>query len=183
MMKITRHIFPLVLLLVFFASCGQREGKIIPRGELAEIYAQMLIMDQWISSTPGTRQMADTSLVYEPILERYGYTSADYRMSVDLYMDDPERFSRILRTTVSIFDERLKELERIKTEQEHLEELRKRIEQLEESVRDVLDSVLLGISHFHPDSFASDTSYFEKLIKADTVKIDTLRIDLWQSRE
>ena len=182
-MKILRYIFPLILSLVFFASCGEREGKIIPRGELAEIYAQMLIMDQWISSTPGTRQMADTSLVYEPILNKYGYTSADYRLSVDKYMDDPERFSRILRTTVSIFDERLKELELKRVEQEREEELLKRIEKLAEIVRAEVDSALLSISHFHPDSFANDTSYFEKLIKADTVKVDTITIDLWQSRE
>ncbi len=183
MMKFLRHIFPIILSLVFLASCGEREARVIPRGELAEIYAEMLVVDQWITATPGTRQMADTSLVYEPILNKYGYTSADYRLSVDKYMDDPERFSRILRTTVSIFDQRLKELERKKIEQERQEEVLKRIDKLRESVRNVLDSTLLSISHFHPDSFASDTSYFEKLIKVDTAKVDTLKIELWQSRE
>ena len=182
-MKFLRHIFPMILSLVFLASCGEREARVIPRGELAEIYAEMLVVDQWITATPGTRQMADTSLVYEPILNKYGYTSADYRLSVDKYMDDPERFSRILRTTVSIFDQRLKELERKKIEQERQEEVLKRIDKLRENVRNVLDSTLLSISHFHPDSFASDTSYFEKLIKVDTAKVDTLKIELWQSRE
>jgi hypothetical protein len=182
-MKILRRIFPLLLSLVFFVSCAEREGKIIPRGELAEIYAQMFLMDQWINSNPRTRHMADTSLVYEPILNRYGYTSADYRASVDKYMDDPERFSIILRTTVSIFDKKLKELELKRLEQEREEELLRRIEKLAESVRAEVDSALLSISHFHPDSFANDTSYFEKLIKADTVKVDSIKIDLWQSRE
>ena len=106
MMKIIRHIFPMILSLVLLVSCAEREARVIPRGELAEIYAQMLVVDQWITATPGTRQMADTSLVYEPILNKYGYTSADYRLSVDKYMDDPERFSRILRTTVAVFDKK-----------------------------------------------------------------------------
>lgn len=106
-----RHI-PVVLaaLLLVFASCKKEEAKVIPRGKLAKIYAEMLVTDQWISTTPGIRQIADTSLVYEPILEKYGYTSADYRRSVDHYMDDPERFSRILRTSSDILDKRLREL-------------------------------------------------------------------------
>ena len=120
-MKILRHIFPVILSVMFLCSCGERDGKVIPRGELAEIYAQMLLMDQWIVGTPGARQIADTTLVYEPILNEYGYTKADYRKSVDVYMNDPERFSRILRTTVEIFDEMLKDLEVRKAEHDRLE--------------------------------------------------------------
>ena len=109
-MKILRHIFPVILSVMFLCSCGERDGKVIPRGELAEIYAQMLLMDQWIVGTPGARQLADTTLVYEPILNEYGYTKADYRKSVDEYMNDPERFSRILRSSGEKLEKRLKEL-------------------------------------------------------------------------
>ena len=70
----------------------------------------MLVTDQWAQSTPSLRRIADTSLVYEPILEKYGYTSEDYQLSVDSYMDDPERFSRILRSTSKILDAQLKDL-------------------------------------------------------------------------
>ncbi|MGN1220408.1 MAG: DUF4296 domain-containing protein, partial [Candidatus Cryptobacteroides sp.] len=62
----------------------------------------------------SVKRMADTSLVYEPILEKYGYSSADYRKSVETYMDDPERYSRILRTTAEILDKRIKELQQLK---------------------------------------------------------------------
>ena len=51
------------------ASCRKDETKVIPRGKLAKIYAEMLVTDQWITTTPGIRMIADTSLVYEPILE------------------------------------------------------------------------------------------------------------------
>lgn len=106
------------------------EGKVIPRSKLAEIYAEMFMTDQWISSTPGVRHIADTSLVYEPILEKYGYTSADYRMSVDRYMDDPERFSRILRTTGELLDKRLTSLKKRKEELDHIKALEKLLHQL-----------------------------------------------------
>lgn len=113
MRSLFRHI-PVVFaaILLVFASCRKEDAKVIPRGKLAKIYAEMLVTDQWITTTPGIRQIADTSLVYEPILEKYGYTSADYRRSVDHYMNDPERFSRILRTSSEILDKRLRELRR-----------------------------------------------------------------------
>ena len=127
-MRLLRHIMTVVSLLLLAVSCGEKKDKVIPRGKLAEIYAEFLVMDQWVSSNSNLRRMADTTLVYEPILERYGYTSADYRKSVDVYMNDPERFSRILRTTGTILDKRLKDLERRRTEMEHEEELRKQME-------------------------------------------------------
>lgn len=116
--------------LVLLSSCSRDEAEVIPRGKLAEIYAEMLMTDQWITSTPGFRHIADTSLVYEPILEKYGYDSKDYRRTVDVYMDDPERFSRILRTTVAILDERLNELRKQEKILEEEEARRKRLEML-----------------------------------------------------
>ena len=100
-----------VLICGIISSCDKDDTKVIPRGKMARIYAEMLMTDQWITSTPGIRMIADTSLVYEPILEKYGYNSGDYRKSVDAYMDDPERFARILRTSAEILEKRIKELE------------------------------------------------------------------------
>ena len=113
------------VVLLLALSCGGKKDKVIPRGKLAEIYAEMLLTDQWITSNPGNRHIADTSLVYEPILEKYGYSSADYRRSVDIYMDDPERYSRILRSTADILDSKLKGLQQRKEQIEHEEALRK----------------------------------------------------------
>lgn len=105
------HIAALAVLMCgIISSCGKDDTKVIPRKKMARIYAEMLMTDQWITSTPGIRMIADTSLVYEPILEKYGYDSDDYRRSIDAYMDDPERFARILRTTGEILQERISEL-------------------------------------------------------------------------
>ena len=81
-----RNICLITSFLLLFAC--SREAKVIPRGKMAQIYAEMLVTDQWINSTPSVKRMADTSLVYEPILEKYGSSSADYRKSVETYMDD-----------------------------------------------------------------------------------------------
>lgn len=117
MRHLRKHILlPIVALIL--ASCSNDEAEVIPRGKLADIYAEMLMTDQWISSTPGVRMIADTSLVYEPILEKYGYDKYDYVKSVDHYMNDPERFSRILRTSAERLDKRLAELKKLKQRQE-----------------------------------------------------------------
>lgn len=129
-MRLIRHIMLMTAVFLLAVSCDRKEDKVIPRSKLAEIYAEMMLVDQWIMNNPGNRHIADTSLVYEPVLERYGYTSADYRKSVDVYMNDPERFSRILRTTTEILGEKLSALEDQKKEIEHQEALRKLRESL-----------------------------------------------------
>lgn len=130
-----RHIAAIAAILtLFLTSCGGDRVKVIPRDELAQIYAEMMMTDQWIINTPNVRLIADTSLVYEPILEKYGYDSDDYRKSVDVYMDDPERFARILRQTGDLLGARLTDLEARKAEMDRLEEIRKKMEKFRPDV-------------------------------------------------
>lgn len=125
MKKCSGHILALMAAAMFvLASCGKDEAVVIPRDDMARIYAEMLLTDQWIMNTPNVRLIADTSLVYDPILAKYGYDAEDYRLSVDRYMDDPERFAKILRNTVEILDARHKELELKKAEMQRLEALK-----------------------------------------------------------
>lgn len=92
---------------VLSCSCGSR---VIPKDKLAEIYADMFLADQWLEANPAARRTADTTCVYEAVFEKYGYDADDYRASLDHYMDDPERFSKILRKSASILEARLNEL-------------------------------------------------------------------------
>ncbi len=114
MKRKTWHIILLCAALpVLFFSCGKDGARVIPRSVLAKIYAEMLVTDQWIAYEPSVKHVADTSLVYEPILEKYGYTSEDYRKSVEHYLDDPDRFSRIFRSASEILDARIRELKEL----------------------------------------------------------------------
>lgn len=137
---------------IFLASCGKDEAEVIPRDELARIYAEMLLTDQWIVHTPNIRLIADTSLVYSPIFEKYGYDADDYRKSIDHYMDDPERFARIFRETGEILDARLSELEKRKEDILRMEKLRLEAEKYrpdikwEEIYRDRQDSAYVRFS-------------------------------------
>ena len=133
-MKIFKHIFPAIIALILFSSCSNSEEKLISRRDLAEIYAEMLLTDQWIALRPELRRQADTSLVYEPILNKYGYTTKDYIYTMDKYMDDTERYSRILRSTVEILEKKLKKLENKKSEIKRQEEIDRRLERIRKEV-------------------------------------------------
>ena len=108
------HIFSAIAALFFLVGCSCSKPKVISKGKLAEIYAEMLVVDQWLLEHSKYRTQADTSLVYEPIFQKYGYTTEDYRASLEHYMNDPERYSRILRRTTEILDEKLTELKDLK---------------------------------------------------------------------
>lgn len=132
MIRFWKHILPFVAAIVL-ASCSKHEVEVIPRSKMADIYMEMFMTDQWITSTPGMRMIADTSLVYEPILEKYGYDKLDYMHSVDFYMHDPERFSRILRVCVDKLDKRIKHLRKMQRQQELEAEAAKKLEKFLES--------------------------------------------------
>ena len=100
-----RKSFRVILLafvgLALLASCG-RKGRVIPASKMAEIYAEIYVSDQWVVLNPKARRVIDTTRIYEPIFRKYGYTTADYRKSVDAYMENPDKYSRILKKASSI---------------------------------------------------------------------------------
>ena len=101
----------LLVTLALFSSCGR--GRRISEAKFAEIYADMFLADQWISSNRLGR-IADTSLVYEPIFEMYGFTTEDYRNSLMYYMDDATAFADVLEEARSILRDRVDHLTKVR---------------------------------------------------------------------
>lgn len=158
MKKVFLHIPAVLAALLLCFACSDDESKVIPRGKMAKIYAEMLVMDQWAVSDSRLRQKADTSLIYEPIFEKYGYDGEDYRASVEYYMNDPERFSRILRESADILDARIEELKNLKQELMKQEKINRLITDFE-------------ISDFYPYlSSEPYVHYYDSL----AVELDTL---------
>jgi hypothetical protein len=135
-------------------SCG-KDG-IIDKDEMAQIYAEMLVTDQWINTTPGVRMIADTSLVYAPILERYGYNAADYRRSVDYYLNDPDTYADIMKETVRILDSKLADLNKRKHEINEAKERAKYIKSMSQDI--AIDDSWLAMKHIEDNGFGLDDS-------------------------
>lgn len=177
MKRVLHKILILLAATVLLASsCGRDKARVIPRSKMSKIYAEMLVMDQWIQNKPGLRTIADTSLVYEPILEKYGYDSEDYQYTVEYYMADPERFSRILRTTVSLIEKDLKALRKKQAEIVLNEKLKREIEKFEITMFQFYDEFVTkdGLKNFSDSiDVVWDTTYnahrFRRLPRTDTI--------------
>ena len=176
MMKLWKYILPLMAVVVFASCSSKDEAEVIPRNTLADIYVEMFVIDQWISSSPGMRIIADTSLVYEPILEKFGYDKLDYVHSVDFYMNDPERFSRILRTSMDKLDKRIEDLKKLKKQKELEEEAAKKIERFRQDYS--FDEYFPYLSdepyvHYYDSlTFEVDSAHTYRLVAIETA--DTL---------
>lgn len=197
MKRFPAYIFVLTLAVgLSLASCGKRE-RVIPKEKMSEIYAEMYVLDQWLDENRSLRREADTSLVYAPVLEKYGYTYDDYLNSVSAYMKDPTRYSRILRRTSEILNGRLSELKAEKKAREDALRESRRLDSLRNLVRLNVDSLMRVMSRTNPsdsvtvawDSLnclvfrfvqASDTTYDgpAMIIRADTsdVAADSLAV-------
>ena len=115
-MRRAAHIIVLAALLAALCACSHR-ARLIPAEKLSRIYYDMFLLDQWIRDNPEERQVADTTLVFDPIFRRYGYSFEDYDYTLQYYLDRPDDFDEILQRT----EERLrKDGERLQKEADAL---------------------------------------------------------------
>lgn len=122
-----RNIFIAAAILLAAVSCS-RGPRVIPADRLSKIYAEMFLVDQWVRNDRELSRMADTSLVYEPVLNKYGYTTDDYLATVDEYLKTPGDFAKIFVRTAEMLRARLDDIvlqERILSQIDSLHRVRK----------------------------------------------------------
>ena len=152
MKRLHSYICVVLALALLMASCSHKP-KLIPRDKLVKIHMEMLLADQWLKIENSFRRMADTSVVYGPILEKYKYNVDDYRYTVHQYLDQPEEFSKM-------FDETT-ELLRVK-----LDSLNRRIRAKEKA--DSTMRALLAMDIPKPELYSK---FFEKMYARDTISL------------
>ena len=69
----------IVATIAMLASIGCSTYKSIPDDELADIFHDVYLTNAYLSSFP---QDLDSMTIYEPILKRYGYTTADFKYTI-----------------------------------------------------------------------------------------------------
>lgn len=110
MRKFVLHILVPAAILICLSAC-KKEAEVIPRAKLSKIYAELFVADSWLFIAPSeAKYKADTMAFYEPIFKKYGYSTADYLWSVEYYLNDPERFARIINKARSIMESELETL-------------------------------------------------------------------------
>ncbi len=177
-----RHTLPFMAVLLLLCACSGRP-RIIPRGVLTDIYADMFLADQWLEDHRGERSRADTMLFYDPIFKRYGYTFEDYDASVRRYLKDPEKFSKIFRdASLKLKDKRevfIKKTERLEKIKEFNDAIRGYVRS------DFRKDTLVWRSRYKDslkealriqDSLMKDSLYVDSL-RRDSLFRDSLRLD------
>ena len=107
--------------LLCLSSCRDRKD-IIPKGTMSKIYYDIYMTDEAVDANYGLRRieavdanyglrrMADTMRIYEPIFNKYGYTTEDYNRSVNFYLERPDKFEDVFEDTKTMLEKRKAEL-------------------------------------------------------------------------
>ena len=105
---------PVITVLVALAVLVSCRGghRVIPARVMVQIYSDMFMADQWILEHTTERRTADTTLFYEPIFRKYGYTTEDYQNTLHYYMGHPEKYEKIISRVSANLEERKKCLEK-----------------------------------------------------------------------
>lgn len=158
MKRAVLYIICAALVLGGISSCSKK-GDIIPRTTMSKIYAELFVADSWLSmASPEDRYMADTMAFYEPVFKEFGYTTSDYLASVEYYLNDPERFARILKKTQTMLESELNLLdERVKQERDEENAERERKARL-----DRLDAPCIVYKDFVHEAFFTDYVRMER---------------------
>lgn len=98
--------------LLCLSSCRDRKD-IIPKGTMSKIYYDIYMTDEAVDANYGLRRMADTMRIYEPIFNKYGYTTEDYNRSVNFYLERPDKFEDVFEDTKTMLEKRKAELNAI----------------------------------------------------------------------
>lgn len=96
-MKAVAKILIVVTSAVLFAAGCSRGPEVIPKSKMEKICTDLFLADEWLMENDNFRAVVDTSLFYEPIFRKYGYDTEDFRASLEYYMRDPLKFSRMIK--------------------------------------------------------------------------------------
>lgn len=173
MKRVLSYVFAAVLC-VTVLSC-HRDGTPIPRGDMARIYADMFLLDQRINSDRWLRVTADTTLVYEAVFKKYGYTVEDFSASQQKYIRDPRRYAKMLKKSVRIIESEKKALRKEKEKLDAILEERRGTDRFSPNRILLLDTLtfLDSISAFDFQQ-GLDTAYFGPgmVVWKDTVNVE-----------
>lgn len=114
----------LLLTLLALTGCG-RGGRVIPQKKLMRMYTEMFLADQWVKDHPDAREAVDTTLFFDPLFRRHGYSFEDYDRTLHYYLDRPEKFGKMLNRAADQMRKEGAALQAVvDAEQERLDEIR-----------------------------------------------------------
>ena len=106
-----KRLLHIVLVLVLAAAC--QGPRVIPKDTLTDIYTEMFLADRKVQDMDIPRSQMDTMLLYEAIFEKYGYDTDDYQYSLQHYLRDPERFTKVFEGVTKRLEGKIAALDKL----------------------------------------------------------------------
>lgn len=85
-----------VLYIIFLLSACVQRDKRIPAHDFQLVLREMFLTDVILEREGQWRDLADSSIVYIPILEKHGYTVEQFLATMDYYAGRPSRYKSLL---------------------------------------------------------------------------------------
>lgn len=95
----------LILIVLLLAVSCIGGPRLIPKKTFTKIYIDMFLAGEWLESHKEAREVADTTLFYEAVFNKYGYTTEDYYHSVSKYLSDPGEYAKILKEASAVLED------------------------------------------------------------------------------
>ncbi|MFA5768542.1 MAG: DUF4296 domain-containing protein [Bacteroidales bacterium] len=85
-----------VCTIFFLTGCTGPSARRIPKEDFQLVLREMFLTDLILERDGTLGRLADSTLVYPPILEKYGYTTEQFLATLDHYASRPARFKSLL---------------------------------------------------------------------------------------
>ena len=124
--SLKKWLFSGLLCLMLLPSGCKPEG-IIPSGDMETLFAEFYLSDACIESmnaVSGSPTFRPDSLrVYQPVIEKHGFTEDEFRTSLAYYLHRPSDMTKIFKHVhVRLEQEADRRIERVDIEEEEVEE-------------------------------------------------------------
>jgi hypothetical protein len=98
------QIFKIVLIVTFAAvSCSK---EVVDADDMPKILADIYMADRYMLNSPANIQKADSLFIYEPILNKYGYTVEDMIYTMNHYLPRPQKLKLFFTEAKAILEKR-----------------------------------------------------------------------------
>jgi len=115
------RIIYILVLSIFLYSCS---GRTISQQKLPQIIAEIYLVDKYANEIVDKPFASmDSIRIYEPIFNKYGYTSDDYKRTIDKYISRPKKLRIYFENAKSILEEQKSSIQAKVTEHMQLDSI------------------------------------------------------------
>lgn len=99
--------------LTLCGACSGIGGPAIGEKDMSRIISDVYLVDQWSKIDDAAGMRADTTLLYNGVFEKYGYTLEDYATSMEYYIRHWKTYLKVLESAHRILMKGAREAEEL----------------------------------------------------------------------